>query len=150
MLSDPDTLGAMLSDPTTLGAMLSDPTTFGAMLSDPTTLEQYFEANPSALADLLTGHPEVLQAYWETLTTPGQQEQDFVTAALVNFFRLKVTLTGSGNQATGGVLSTFHIDNGLFVEQLTTDQITFAATVAAEGVPLDMYGLDVFLGGGSN
>ena len=54
---------------------------------------------------------------------PTSAQQQFIFDAILNQFQLNVNLPGNGNEATGGLLSTFNIGNGLFTESITPAEL---------------------------
>ena len=77
--------------------------------------------------------------------------QQFLTSSLLSTFRLNVTLQGTGNEATGGLLSTFNIGNGgLFNESINASELSTVSQGVASGIAASSYALDVTATGSGN
>ena len=64
---------------------------------------------------------------------------------------MNVTLAGSGNQASGGFLSTFNLGgDSLFTENITPAQMSFIDQAVQAGVSLTNFQLNVNATGGNN
>ncbi len=150
------------SNPTSLEQYLTgDPTVLQQFLSaDPASLEQYLSSNPTALIQFLASDPAQLQQF---LTTNPTVLQNFLKSesstdlqqtlddAILTLFQLNVTLPGSGNEATGGLLSTFNIGSGgTFTESITPPQLALLNQAVANGASLSDYAVNVTGEGGFN
>jgi hypothetical protein len=105
--------------------------------ADPSALEQFFISNPTLLEQFLTSNPALLQQVLTQLT--------------LSLLRLNVTMAGSGNEASGGFLSTFNLGSGgLFTESITPGQMEMVNQAIANNVALSNYFLNVTFTGGNN
>ena len=117
------------------------------LANDPALLQQFLTSDPALLQQFLTADPALLQQF--LTSNPGVLQQT-LTAAVLNLFRLNVNLPGTGNQASGGLLSTFNIGNGLFTETVTATQLQLLTQAAASGTPVSSYAVNVTTTGGSS
>jgi MBG domain (YGX type)/Bacterial Ig-like domain (group 3) len=117
------------------------------LTSNPDVLQQYLASNPALLQQFLASNPALLQQY--VSANPGLLQQ-FLNGAVLNLLRLKVNLNGTGNQASGGLLSTFNINNGLFTENITAAQLQALPQTFSAGTSLNDYRLNVNLASGNN
>ena len=77
--------------------------------------------------------------------------QQFLTGSLLSTFRLTVTLQGTGNQATGGPLSTFNVGAGsTFTESIGSGQLSTVSQGVGGGISALSYALDVTAEGSGN
>ena len=129
--------------------LISNPTSLQQYLtSNPTALIQFLSSDPTQLQQFLTQNPAVLQTF---LGTDAQALQQTLNAAILDLFRLNVTLPGSGNEASGGLLSTFNIGSGgEFTESITTAQLALLNQAVASGTSLAGYAVNVTAEGGDN
>jgi hypothetical protein len=148
-------------NPAALLQYLEDsPTALAQYLSaDPSALESFFENDPSVLQTFLSSDPAALQQFLQDdpalleqfLTANAAGVQQFLTGSLLGTFRLDVTLQGSGNEATGGVLSTFNIgSDGLFLESIDAGQLSSVSQGVAGGIAASSYALNVTANGSGN
>ena len=149
--SNPTSLQQYLTgNPTVLQQFLStSPASLQQYLtSNPTDLTQFLASDPTQLQQFLTQNPAVLQTF---LGTDAQALQQTLNAAILDLFRLNVTLPGSGNEASGGLLSTFNIGSGgEFTESITTAQLALLNQAIASGTSLAGYAVNVTADGGFN
>ena len=119
----------LTSSPAALEQFLTDPANAGV-------LQQFLASDPALLQQFLTANPAALQTFLSD-NIPGtstSQLQQFLPGALLNLFRVTANLPGSGNQATGGLLSTFDaIGSGTFIENVTPDQVVMVTTADQGG-----------------
>ncbi len=144
---NPSALQTYLSgSPTVLQQFLtSDPAALLTCLtSNPAVLQQFISSDPAVLQQFLTTDPALLQTFLGTNATNVQQ---FLTASQLNSLRVNVTLPGTGNEASGGLLSNFNIGGGLFTENLTPAQLQIVSQAAAAGLSANAYQLNVTVGG---
>ncbi len=139
--------------------------------SSPTALAQYLTANPGVLQLFLQNHPALLGQFLATdssllqqflQTNPAILEQflhtegatgaaRILTGSLLSNFRLTVTLPGSGNQATGGPLSTFDIGtDSLFIESINASQLAMVTQGIASGLAASAFRVSVTAQGSNN
>ncbi len=149
------------SNPTSLEQYLSANSTVLQQFlnTNPASLQQYLTSNPSALVQFLSSDPTQLQQFLVAnpsvlqtfLGTNAQALQQTLNAAVLNLFRLNVTLPGSGNEATGGLLSTFNIGTGgTFTESITPAQLALLNQAVTSGASLADYAVNVTTQGGFN
>ena len=137
--SNPDILQTFLdSDSPSLQQFLTD---------DPTVLLQFIASDPDALQQFFEDNPAILQQF---LGTDPDGLQQFLSEAILSLFRFTVNLPGTGNEATGGLLSTYNIGNGLFIEQLTSAELQLINGGVAQGTAPSDYALNVTMDGGNN
>ena len=165
--ADPDALQGFLdsnntalaqylaSSATTLQQYLTaDPTALGQYLTaNATTLQQFLTGNPTLLQQFLTADPALLQTFAATLSTSTALPSlsQFLTSSQLSQFELNVTLPGSGNEATGGLFSSFDIGSGgLFTESLTASQLAMVTQGLASGVAASAYEVNVTAEGSGN
>ena len=124
-------------------------------LTNPDNLQvlvNFLSDNPALLQQLLTSNSG-LEAQFQTFLAdnPALLQQFFDIAAL-DQLRVNVDLAGSGNQASGGLLSSYSLGNGLFTETITSEEVkaVAAAEAAPDGAPIADYELNVSLGAGNN
>ncbi len=144
LADNPDVLDQYLeSSGTPLGQSVTDDTSALVQLltDDPDLLEQFLSDNPAVLTDILANNPSLLQ-------DQGGGENSIVNSALVDSVRLTVNLTGTGNNATGGLLSTYNLGSGggSFTEALSPQQLSVVSQAANPGA----YALNVTAQGSNN
>jgi hypothetical protein len=148
----PGVLGQYLaSNPTIIAQYVAnDPTTIAQFLSsDPDALGQFFTSNPAILQQFLTSNPALLQQF---LASDPDFFLQILNSSVLDLFRMKVNLSGSGNEVSGGILSSFHLTSGLFTEAITSDQLQLLSQVVAAGNAslLPSYALNVTIDQGDS
>ena len=127
--------------------------------ADPAALESFLQNNPAALQTFLASDPAALQQFLQAdpallqqfLSANSTGVQQFLTGSLLSTFRLNVTLQGTGNEATGGPLSTFNIGSGgLFTESIGASELSTVSQGVASGIAASSYALDVTAEGSGN
>jgi hypothetical protein len=139
------------SAPTALSQYLTANT--GALVqflqNNPAALEQFLATDPALLQQFLQNNPAVLEQFLTAEGTSGAAQ--VLTGSLLSLFRLNVTLPGSGNEATGGPLSTFNIGSGsLFIESINASQLAMVTQGLASGLAVSDYQLNVTAEGSNN
>ena len=156
MSSNSTALAQYLADnATTLQQYLTaSPAALGQYLTaNAAALQQFLTSNPTLLQQFLTAHPALLQTFAATLSTSAALPTlgQLLTGAQLAQFRLNVTLPGSGNEATGGLFSTFDIGSGgLFTEMLAPSQLAMLTQGLSSGVAASAYQVDVTAHGAGN
>lgn len=157
LLSDPTTLAQFVtSNPTVLQQLLT--TALGGnaaalqqyLAANPDALSQYLGDNPGALQQFLSGDPQALVQFLEQPGNAGILAQ-FLNASTLDLFRLKVTVAGDGNEVTGGLLASFTMGSGSFIEQV--DPVQFQNLVVpgvASGIDPSAFALNVTMTAGAN
>jgi mucin-19 len=172
LLADPTVEAIIFNDPTVIKTLFADPAVLQILLANPTILPTFFQnsavqaqflSTPQVVENVLS-NPVVLQAFFLSkpalldqllAANPGLEAQVFSPASLLAV-RMTANLSGSGNEVSGGLLSTFNLGSGsLFTEQLTPAEIDFAAHALSAGATpsqLQLYataqgGNNVFVGG---
>jgi hypothetical protein len=138
------------NSPTALAQYLSaNPEALETFLaSNPAALQTFLASDPAALQQFLEADPALLQQFLSA-NAPGVQQ--FLTGSLLSTFRLNVTLQGTGNEATGGLLSTFNIGSGgLFNESINAGELSTVSQGVASGIAASSYALDVTASGSGN
>jgi hypothetical protein len=148
--ANPTVLAQFLAtDPTALSQYVgNNPTALVQYLTtNGTALAQYLTANPAVFQQLLTQNPAVFQQY---LNQNPSLLQQILASSVLNLFRLKVNLVGSGNDVSGGLLSSFNLGTGLFEETIDPGQLAMVQNGAAAGILPTAYALNVTMAAGSN
>ncbi len=139
IVTNPSLLQLFFGNPTVQNNLLLSPGVLQVIIGEPAVLDSFFANNST-----------VLNAF---LSDPNNKAlvQQLLNAAGAGEVRLNVTLTGTGNSASGGLLSTFDIGSGgLFTEDLTTSELFLANLAVAAGIPLNNFQLHVTADGGNN
>ena len=122
----------LTSSPTVLQQYVSTPAGQAPEQLDtenPTAWSSYSPATRSSGADPRR-NPELLQQFLASLSDRPRSSSFDVS---LNQFEFVVTLPGSGNEATGGLLSTFNIGSGLFTESITPAQLSLLSQASPAG-----------------
>ncbi|MBI1324764.1 DUF4214 domain-containing protein [bacterium] len=119
------------------------------LLNNPALLSQFLAAEPSLLQQFLQTNPAILEQFLHTEGATGAAR--ILTGSLLSNFRLNVTLPGSGNQATGGPLSTFDIGtDSLFIESIDSSQLAMVTNGIASGLAASAFRVNVTAHGSNN
>ena len=123
-------------------------------LTNPDNLQvlvNFLSDNPALLQQLLTSSSGLETQFQTFLADNPALLQQFFDIAALDLLRVNVDLSGTGNQASGGLLSSFTLGNGLFTETITPDQVNaVTADLGASSAPIADYELNVTVGAGDN
>jgi hypothetical protein len=140
-----------LSALTTLFSSPSSQAALTALFSSSTgaqALATLFANDPAALQQLFVSDPALLTTFLSN--NPSLQQQIFTTLAL-SLLRTYINLPGPGNEVTAGFLGSVTIGSGgLFVQNITPDDLASVTNAVNSNVPLSNYQLNVTSTGGNN
>ena len=129
---------AIFSNPAAQSAIFGNPAVQQAIFANPAVLQTIFASNPTILQQVLTGNPAL-------------QSRIRLDSSLARV-RSNINLAGSGNQATGSVLSSINLGSGgLFTQTLSDAQINLVnQAYNSDPSSLSNYYVNVTATGGNN
>ena len=133
--------------------MADTPAELTTYLTNPDNLQvlvDFLSDNPALLQQLLTSSSGLETQFQTFLADNPDLLQQFFDIAALDQLRVNVDLAGSGNQASGGLLSSFTLGNGLFTENITSDEVNAVVADLSSSTPAADYELNVSLGAGDN